>query len=124
MATKKSGRAGRFPPVRLDPETPATSADPPATSAELTSAELPETSEDPHARVESLVENISREETKVMPSYGTRTQTQTEGVTVIGEAVRRIPRARAEVINQSSSRGSTAARQKTGTLPEIRPNHR
>ena len=116
MATKKSGRAGGFPPARLNPETPATSADPPATSAELTSAELPETSADPHARVESLVENISREETKVMPSYGTRTQTQTEGVTVIGEAVRRIPSESAEVIIEVTSAAPTAAQ-------ALRDNH-
>ncbi len=116
MATKKSGRAGGFPPARLNPETPATSADPPATSAELTSAELPETSADPHARVESLVENTSREETKVMPSYGTRTQTQTEGVTVIGEAVRRIPSESAEVIIEVTSAAPTAAQ-------ALRDNH-
>jgi len=116
MATKKSGRAGGFPPARLNPETPATSADPPTTSAELTSAELPETSADPHARVESLVENISREETKVMPSYGTRTQTQTEGVTVIGEAVRRIPSESAEVIIEVTSAAPTAAQ-------ALRDNH-
>jgi len=111
MATKKSGRAGGFPPARLNPETPATSADPPATSAEL-----PETSADPHARVESLVENTSREETKVMPSYGTRTQTQTEGVTVIGEAVRRIPSESAEVIIEVTSAAPTAAQ-------ALRDNH-
>src|SRR5216683_313021 len=97
MATKKSGRAGGFPPARLNPETPATSADPQATA-------------------ESLVENISREETKVMPSYGTRTQTQTEGVTVIGEAVRRIPSESAEVIIEVTSAAPTAAQ-------ALRDNH-
>ena len=110
MATKKSGRAGGFPPARLNPETLATSADPPATSAELMSAELPETSAYPFARVESLEENTFREDTKVMPSYGTRTQTtQNEGVTVIGEAVRRIPSESAEVIIEVTSAAPTAA---------------
>src|SRR5260370_22732626 len=90
MATKKSGRAGGFPPVRPNPEAPATPLD-------------------PQARVESLVENSLREETKVMPSYGTRTQPQTEGVTVIGEAVRRILSESAEVIIEITSAAPTAA---------------
>src|SRR5258708_6616155 len=97
MATKKSGRAGGFPPARPNPEAPATPLD-------------------PHARVESLVENTLREETKVMPSYGTRTQTQTEGVTVIGEAVRRIVSESAEVIIEITSAAPTAAQ-------ALRDNH-
>lgn len=44
-----------------------------------------------------------------MPSYGTRTQTQTEGVTVIGEAVRRILSESAEVIIEVTSAAATAA---------------
>ena len=78
MATKKSGRAGGFPPAR--PNTEA-----------------------------SLAENTLRGETNVMPSYGTRTQAQTEGVTVIGEAVRRILSESAEVIIEVTSAAPTAA---------------
>jgi len=43
-----------------------------------------------------------------MPSYGTRTQTQTEGVTVIGEAVRRIQSESAEIIIEITSAAPTA----------------
>src|SRR6266702_7511432 len=57
----------------------------------------------------SLAENTLRGETNVMPSYGTRTQTQTEGVTVIGEAVRRILSESAEVIIEVTSAAPTAA---------------
>jgi len=51
-----------------------------------------------------------------MPSYGNRTQTQTEGVTVIGEAVRRIPSESAEVIIEVTSAAPTAAQ-------ALRDNH-
>jgi len=44
-----------------------------------------------------------------MTSYGTRTQTQNEGVTVIGEAVRRILSESAEVIIEVTSAAPTAA---------------
>lgn len=44
-----------------------------------------------------------------MPSYGTRTQTQSEGVTVIGEAVRRTLSESAEVIIEITSAAPTAA---------------
>ena len=51
-----------------------------------------------------------------MPSYGNRTQTHTEGVTVIGEAVRRILSESAEVIIEITSAAPTAAQ-------AIRDNH-
>jgi len=51
-----------------------------------------------------------------MPSYGTRTQTQTEGVSVIGEAVRRIAPESAEVIIEVTSAAPTAAQ-------ALRDNH-
>jgi len=91
MAAKKSGRAGGIPPARPDSDAPVRP--------------------DPHAGVKTVVENTSRGETKVMPSYGTRTQThtQTEGVTVIGEAVRRILSESAEVIIEVTSAAPTAA---------------
>ncbi len=44
-----------------------------------------------------------------MPSYGTRTQTQIEGVTVIGEAVRRTPSESAEIIVEVTSAAPSAA---------------
>ncbi len=56
-----------------------------------------------------LAENTRRGETNVMPSYGTRTQTQTEGITVIGEAVRRILSESAKVIIEVTSAAPTAA---------------
>src|SRR5216684_630340 len=64
----------------------------------------------------SLAENTRRGETNVMPSYGTRTQTQTEGVTVIGEAVRRTLSESAEVIIEVTSAAPTAAQ-------ALRDNH-
>src|SRR6266700_2428240 len=53
--------------------------------------------------------NTEREETNVMPSYGNQTQTPTEGVTVIGEAVRRILSESAEVIIEITVAAPTAA---------------
>jgi len=96
MAAKKSGRAGGIFPARPNTEAPAP-VDPPVSPV------------DSHARVESLVENTLREDTKLMPSLGTRTQTQTEGVTVTGEAVRRILSESAEVIIEVTSAAPTAA---------------
>src|SRR5882762_1391557 len=90
MATKKSGRAGGIPPARPNTEAPATPAD-------------------PHAGVESLAKNTRRGETNMTPSYGTRTQTQAEGITVIGEAVRRILSESAEVMIEVTSAAPTAA---------------
>jgi uncharacterized protein YggE len=51
-----------------------------------------------------------------MPSYANRTQTQTEGVTVIGEAVRRVHSESAEVLLEITSAAPTAAQ-------AIRDNH-
>src|SRR5260370_38161985 len=53
--------------------------------------------------------NTEREETNVMPSYGNRTQTHTEGATVIGEPVRRIRSESAEVTTESTTAAPTAA---------------
>jgi uncharacterized protein YggE len=60
--------------------------------------------------------STERGETNVMPSYGNRTQTHSEGVTVIGEAVRRILSESAEVIIEITSAAPTAAQ-------AIRDNH-
>src|SRR4051812_25091509 len=51
--------------------------------------------------------NPLREETLVTPSYGTRTQ-PAEGVTVIGEAVRRTPSENAEVLIEVTTAAATA----------------
>jgi len=90
MAAKKSGRAGGPPPARLEHQLPAKPLD-------------------RAAEVENVAEKNSGEDTKVMPSNVTRTQTQTEGVTVIGEAVRRILSDSAEVVIEITSAASTAA---------------
>jgi uncharacterized protein len=51
----------------------------------------------------------AEEDTDMMPSYGSRTQTQPEGVTVIGEAVRRIASENAEFLIEVTSTAPTAA---------------
>src|SRR5258706_8307531 len=88
MATKKRGRAGDFPPARPKIEAPATQAD-------------------ENAGVAILVEKALGEDTKVMPSD--RLRTQIEGVTVIGEAVRRIASENAEFLIEITSTAPTAA---------------
>jgi len=87
MATKKRGRAGGIPPARLETDVLARQPDKSAISAQ----------------------NTLEEDKKVMPSYGFRAQTQVEGVTVIGEAVRRIPSENAEFVIEITSNASTAA---------------
>jgi len=89
MAAKKRVRAGDSPPARLHPEAPATQA------VQNTGAKISK-------------QNTSVEDTNVMPSYGTRTQ-QIEGVTVIGEAVRRFASENAEILIEVTSTASTAA---------------
>jgi uncharacterized protein YggE len=59
---------------------------------------------------------MPRGETNVMPSYGNRTHAQTEGITVIGEAVKRILSESAEVVIEITSAAPTAAQ-------AIRDNH-
>jgi len=90
MATKKSGRAGDFSPARPHAEAPAKHV------TENAEAEIAE-------------EKTSGEDTNVMPSYGLRTQTQIEGVTVIGEAVRRIASENAEFLIEVTTTAPTAA---------------
>jgi uncharacterized protein len=95
MAAKKSGRTGDHPPVRSQTGAPANQPD--------TIAAAP-----------ILEETISREDTQVMPAYGLRTpaqqaQQQMEGVTVIGEAVRRVPSETAEFLIEVTSTAPTAA---------------
>src|SRR5260370_9665650 len=50
-----------------------------------------------------------REERDVMAAYGSRVQTQMDGVTVIGEAVWRVPPERAEFLIEITSSAPTAA---------------
>jgi uncharacterized protein YggE len=91
MAAKKTGRAGGIPPPRLKTEAPARQA------------------ADESAGVEISGQNTLGEDKKVTPSYGFRAQTQVEGVTVIGEAVRRIPSESAEFVIEVTSAATTAA---------------
>jgi len=80
MDAKKRERAGVTPPARPHTEAPVTRE-----------------------------ENPSGEDTNVMPSYGLRPQTQIEGVTVIGEAVRRITSENAELLIEVTSTAPTSA---------------
>jgi|SRR5579863_5989795 len=94
MAAKKSGRTGDHPPVRFQTGALANQKD--------TGLKAP-------AR-----KTISREDTQVMPAHGLRTpaqqaQQQIEGVTVIGEAVRRVPSETAEFLIEVTSTAPTAA---------------
>src|SRR5882757_8610115 len=69
----------------------------------------------PPARADIEVED-KVEDKKVMPSNGLRTQTQNEGVTVIGEAVRRITPESAEFLIEIASTAPAAAQ-------ALRDNH-
>jgi uncharacterized protein YggE len=94
MAAKQRGRAGGSPPVRHDEPQPAPFHD------ETTPGTLPEKS--------------VREDTKRMSPYGFEAQghlprTQREGVTVIGEAVRRVPPENAEFLIEITASAPTAA---------------
>ncbi|HTS30915.1 MAG TPA: SIMPL domain-containing protein [Bryobacteraceae bacterium] len=89
---KQRGRAGGLPPAR--PEAPALA------SGETTP--------------ENVAENIVPEDTKRMSPYGLQGQGQfpqlpREGVTVIGEAVRRVPPESAEFLIEITTSGPTAA---------------
>jgi uncharacterized protein YggE len=94
MAAKRRGRAGGIPPARPDTAIPA--------------------NREVNTGVEILPERD--EDTKVMPSYGLRTQTQMEGVTVVGEAVRRILSESAEFLIEITSTAPNAAQ-------ALRDNH-
>jgi uncharacterized protein len=101
MAAKKSGRTGGNPSIRSHS---GVSAKPTDTGAETPA--LPETS--------SKKNILRREDTPVMPAYGLRTpaqqtQQQIEGVTVIGEAVRRVQSETAEFLIEVSSTAPSAA---------------
>jgi uncharacterized protein len=86
MATRKQGRAGDHPPAR-----------PPI---------------DTFREKDSQV----REESHMTPSYGLRTQPPLEGVTVIGEAVRRVSPECAEFLIEITTSATTAAQ-------ALRENH-
>ena len=95
MATKRSGRAGDHSPVRSHNEVAAKERE------QNTVTPMEE-------------QKISREENPVMPAYGMRTpvqqaQQQAEGVTVIGEAVRRVTSETAEFLIEVASTAPTAA---------------
>jgi uncharacterized protein YggE len=96
MAAKKRARAGDFSPARPGTESSAKPA------VENSGSEI--------QTHNSLPKNISKpEDTKTMPSQGMRTETQMEGVTVIGEAVRRVLPERAEFVIEIAATALTAA---------------
>jgi uncharacterized protein YggE len=106
MTAKKSGRTGEHPPVRPHSENPAKPTD-----TNAGNPVSPSTSR----------EKTFREDTPVMPAYGLRTpaqqtQQQMEGVTVIGEAVRRVPSETAEFLIEVNSTAPSAAQ-------ALRENH-
>lgn len=89
MAEKKRGHAGGFASARPGPQQPQ--AEPAAEND----------------RQESQPEDTLRKDT--MPSHGFKTETPTEGVTVIGEAVRRVLPERAEFLIEVAATAPTAA---------------
>lgn len=102
MATKKIGRTGGHPPVRSDSGVPDRHTD--------AKAGTPVSS----GYISTLGDISRREDTQVMPAYGLRTpaqqgQQQTEGVTVIGEAVRRVSSETAEFLIEVATTAATAA---------------
>jgi len=93
MTSKQRGRAGDLPPARPEPE-----------AARVDDEPAPET----------LPENSVREDTKRMSPYGLQAQAQfpqihREGVTVVGEAVRRVPPENAEFLMEITASAPTAA---------------
>lgn len=112
MATKKSGRTGDHPLVRPQNEVPGGEA--PAKTRETNAGT-------PTLEHQIPEQKISREDNPVMPAYGMRTPVQqapqqTEGVTVIGEAVRRVPSETAEFLIEVATTAPTAAQ-------ALRENH-
>lgn len=102
MAAKQRGRAGDAPPARLNTEYQRAPANPvPMPRGPLTSGAGPETLSDK-----------TREDTKSMSTHGLQVQhqpAQAEGVTVIGEAVRRVLPERAEFLVEITATAATAA---------------
>lgn len=96
MAKKRAGSGG-FPPAR-----PASEASEPAAKPTGESAGL-----DSPPEIKSRKD--MRKETNVTPSHGLRTETPLEGVTVIGEAVRRVHAEKAEFLIEVSTSATTAA---------------
>lgn len=93
MTSKQRGRAGGFPPARPEPQPSRVNDEPtPGTSPK----------------------NSVLEDTKRMSPYGLQPQaqfppTQREGVTVVGEAVRRVPPENAEFLMEITASAPTAA---------------
>ncbi|HEX4227074.1 MAG TPA: SIMPL domain-containing protein [Bryobacteraceae bacterium] len=90
MAEKKRGHAGGSPPARSGTQPQAE----PAAQND---------------RRESQSEDTSGKDTKDMPSHGFKTETQIEGVTVTGEAVRRVLPERAEFLIEVTASAPTVA---------------
>jgi uncharacterized protein YggE len=97
MAAKKRAGAGGFPPARPVIEASEPAAKPAGENAGL---------EPPP---ENTPQENMRKETNVTPSHGLRTETPLEGVTVIGEAVRRVHAEKAEFLIEVTTSATTAA---------------
>jgi uncharacterized protein YggE len=100
MPAKKSGRAGHHPPVRSESGAPAKSNEAIAGPLVLVEGTAKETSS-------------TREDSPMTSAYALRTppqasQQQMEGVTVMGEAVRRVPSESAEFMIEVTSSAPTA----------------
>src|SRR5437879_11048984 len=89
-AGRTRGRAGEVPPARSGTE---------ATSKPAGEEREPV----------MLSGDRSGKESHMMAQYGSRVQTQTDGVTVIGEAVWRVPPERAEFLIEITASAPTAA---------------
>src|SRR5215470_4847288 len=88
-ANRQRGRAGEAPPARPRTENTASPA------GEETGPE-------------TLANESLRKDTMVMSTNVSRAQTQMEGVTVIGEAVRRVPPESAEFLMEITTSAPTA----------------
>jgi len=107
MSAKKSGRAGGFPPARAGTES--------RTQPEVKPGELQAEPVDISTQ-DSSPDDTETRDTKTMPIQGLRTDTPSEGVAVIGEAVRRTPPERAEFLIEVTATAMT-------TGQSLRDNH-
>jgi uncharacterized protein len=115
MSRKRRRSAGEESPAPPDTEQMAEALPEADAVPQEMAAETPE-----NIAAGPVEENYMREETKPMPVYESRTQTQpaqsAEGVTVIGEAVRRVSPEGAEFLIEIAASAPTAAQ-------ALRDNH-
>src|SRR5262249_32912526 len=111
MAAKKKGRAGDIPPARAETVAEAQSA--------VESGEpepVPEEAVPEEAVPKDVSDHTQTKDSHTMPLQPLRTDTPSEGVTVIGEAVRRVPLERAEFLIEITATAMTTAQ-------ALRDNH-